>query len=464
MTEFKIIGYNNDHPSVIDDITCSVTGAMLMPRGISDERPPSAVQGMLRYNTEEHYFEYFSGETNSWSPISDLPSGTNGDVIISDGTGGINSTHKLNVNPFNGTITATGALTVVGGVGIGENLNVANTTTTTNLTVYNQLDASGVDISNNLTVYNQLDASGVDISNNLNVSNTTTTTNLTVYNQLDASGVDISNNLNVANTTTTTNLTVYNQLDASGVAISNNLNVGTTLYVDDTNKRVGIGTASPTARLHVGGKFSCHNDHIRLGNRDFRNLNNVAVSVDAVDIGATDAAAFCTQQDSNWVLVFYNSARTQDKGKIRGVNSTEVAYDTTSDRRLKENITPMPSMLEKIKQLKPVYYTWKEDGKKGDGFIAQEVHKVLPQLRDYNCWDKCKCGMTFNDAWEGKTCMCCDVENPKNTVGNDYTFGLDYGKFTPYIIKAMQEQQEIIERQEKLIQSLEARILALESK
>ncbi len=244
MTEFKIIGYNNDRPFVIDDITCSLTGAMLMPRGISDERPPSAVQGMLRYNTEEHYFEYFSGETNSWSPISDLPSGTNGDVIISDGSGGLNSTNKLNVNPSNGTITATGALTVVGGVGIGENLNVANATTTTNLTVTDQLDASGVDISNNLnvtgttttndlTVYNQLDTSGVDISNNLNVANTTTTTNLTVTDQLDASGIDISNNLNVTGATTITNLTVYNQLDASGVDISNNLNVSNTTTTND---------------------------------------------------------------------------------------------------------------------------------------------------------------------------------------------------------------------------------------
>ena len=124
------------------------------------------------------------------------------------------------------------------------------------------------------------------------------------------------------------------------------------------------------------------------------------------------------------------------------------------------------SRLEKIKQLEPVYYTWKEDGKKGDGFIAQEVHKVFPQMRDWNCWDKCKCGMTFNDAWDGKTCQCeeCDVENPKNTVGNDYIFGLDYGKFTPYLVKAMQEQQEIIERQETLIQSLVSRIENLEAK
>jgi len=126
----------------------------------------------------------------------------------------------------------------------------------------------------------------------------------------------------------------------------------------------------------------------------------------------------------------------------------------------------MPSMLEKIKQLKPVYYTWKSDGYKGDGFIAQDVHKVFPQMRDYNCWDKYNCGMTFNDTWGGKTCMCevGDVENPKDAKGDDYNFGLDYGKFTPYIIKTMQEQQEIIESQDIKINQLQHENTLLKNK
>jgi hypothetical protein len=63
-------------------------------------------------------------------------------------------------------------------------------------------------------------------------------------------------------------------------------------------------------------------------------------------------------------------------------------------------------------------------------------------MRDYDYWDKCNCDITFNDAWDGKTCICeeCDVENPKqSTNGRDYIFGLDYAKFTPYIINAIQE-------------------------
>jgi hypothetical protein len=238
-------------------------------------------------------------------------------------------------------------------------------------------------------------------------------------------------------------------------------NNGETVINAPTNSYVALSVAN-------NYQVRVHNDHIRLGDRDFGYLNNVAVSVDARDVGRSSAVGYCTQNDSNWILVFYNASRNGSKGKIRGNGSSNgVIYDTSSDRRLKENITPMPNMLEKIKQLEPVYYTWKSDGNKGDGFIAQDVHKIFPQMRDYNCWDKCKCGMTFNDAWDGKTCMCegCDVENPKqSTNGIDYIFGLDYGKFTPYIIKAMQEQQEIIESQDTKINQLHQENTLLKNK
>ena len=60
-----------------------------------------------------------------------------------------------------------------------------------------------------------------------------------------------------------------------------------------------------------------------------------------------------------------------------------------SDKRLKENIIKIPDPLEKIKQLRGVYYDWKKDVKEKGfhpirktneiGMIAQEVEKVIPQ-------------------------------------------------------------------------------------
>jgi len=60
-------------------------------------------------------------------------------------------------------------------------------------------------------------------------------------------------------------------------------------------------------------------------------------------------------------------------------NNTTVAYNTSSDYRMKENIQPMTDGLAKILELKPCTYTWKVDGSKGEGFIAHELAEVCPQ-------------------------------------------------------------------------------------
>jgi hypothetical protein len=59
-------------------------------------------------------------------------------------------------------------------------------------------------------------------------------------------------------------------------------------------------------------------------------------------------------------------------------NGAVMFYGGTSDYRLKENIKPMTSGLERVVRLKPVTYTWKENGKACEGFIAHELQEVVP--------------------------------------------------------------------------------------
>jgi len=59
-------------------------------------------------------------------------------------------------------------------------------------------------------------------------------------------------------------------------------------------------------------------------------------------------------------------------------SSSATAYNTSSDYRLKENIAPMIGALNTVSQLKPCTYTWKADGKDGQGFIAHELQAVVP--------------------------------------------------------------------------------------
>ena len=62
-----------------------------------------------------------------------------------------------------------------------------------------------------------------------------------------------------------------------------------------------------------------------------------------------------------------------------------VAYGSPSDKKLKENIKPIESALDKVTKLQGVTFDWKEsdsilDIKEDIGFIAQDVQKVVPEL------------------------------------------------------------------------------------
>jgi hypothetical protein len=64
------------------------------------------------------------------------------------------------------------------------------------------------------------------------------------------------------------------------------------------------------------------------------------------------------------------------------VNSSGVLTTTSSDVRLKENITTIENALDKVTSLRGVNFSWKEDTNSNMvlGFIAQEVEEVEPKL------------------------------------------------------------------------------------
>ena len=82
---------------------------------------------------------------------------------------------------------------------------------------------------------------------------------------------------------------------------------------------------------------------------------------------------------------------TATQGELSGtgtltVKGDVIAYGTPSDKRLKENIKPIESALDKAMKLQGVTFDWKqkEDAileiKEDIGFIAQDVQKVVPEL------------------------------------------------------------------------------------
>ena len=106
-----------------------------------------------------------------------------------------------------------------------------------------------------------------------------------------------------------------------------------------------------------------------------------------------------------------------------GSGSVKYWMEQKSDRRLKENITDTAvKALDKINRLKMVSFDFIESKKHEEiGLIAQEVETIVPRV------------------------VSRDPENPDGYLHIDYT------AFVPYLIKAIQELNQKIEKMEKTI-------------
>jgi len=63
-----------------------------------------------------------------------------------------------------------------------------------------------------------------------------------------------------------------------------------------------------------------------------------------------------------------------------------LSFTTTSDKRLKKDITALSNALETVTQIRPVFYNWLDGrstlnpGHKELGFLAQDLEEVLPSV------------------------------------------------------------------------------------
>jgi hypothetical protein len=101
-------------------------------------------------------------------------------------------------------------------------------------------------------------------------------------------------------------------------------------------------------------------------------------------------------------------------------------FYNSSDARLKRDIKDVSSGLDQLLRLRPVTYKWKKDSSEGAtqlGLIAQEVQKIFPVV-------------VRKDATSGM-------------------LSINYTELLPVVIKAVQEQQQVIRQQEARISTLE---------
>jgi hypothetical protein len=194
-------------------------------------------------------------------------------------------------------------------------------------------------------------------------------------------------------------------------------NATSTAITIDSSENVGIGTSSPSANLEVRGassngqiylggsttatygKFYSDNDGTLIASADAG--NNAASSYFGVEVDGTERMrintngniqigtttesarlhiASSTTAGTDPLVVFSDGSGT-DCGSI-DLNATAntVAYTTSSDYRLKENVDYNFDATSRLKQLKPARFNFIADANTTvDGFLAHEVQSVIPE-------------------------------------------------------------------------------------
>ena len=265
---------------------------------------------------------------------------------------------------------------------------------------------------------------------------------------------------------TAPSLVFRNELGGPSSAISNFVSVaqtftviGTNVYVNSTGNltRFDTGkqscaivldeglinfTTGPTGATASSRMAITSGGAVYIGTTS-NPLSNATPLLGIVAGAATDVINIRHNQDGNntinvWqtgntthtALAFYKG-NTQDLRGGISVSTSGVAYNTTSDYRLKTNITPIENGINRLMQLKPSKFNWIESGKETEGFIAHELQEIFP------------------DAVTG------EKDAIYSSTGKIKPQSVDYGRITPLLVKALQEQQSQIESLKSRIEILE---------
>ncbi len=224
----------------------------------------------------------------------------------------------------------------------------------------------------------------------------TTTGTQTLTNKTIAAGSNTISGLTNSNLSGTAGITNANLANStiSGIALGSNLatlTIGTGLSGTSYNGSTGVTIANTGVTSNVAGSgisVSGATGAVTITNTGVTsNVAGTGVSVSGATGAVTISIGQAVATSSN---VQFNSlgigmAASATAGRIDATNDI-VAY-SSSDRRFKENITPIESPLSKILKIGGYTYDWKEENKIEHGYegndvgvIAQEIEEVLPQL------------------------------------------------------------------------------------
>jgi hypothetical protein len=259
-------------------------------------------------------------------------------------------------------------------------------------------------------------------------SNTTGNNNFalgkeTLYkNTTGSNNVAIGNVTAFENTTGEANTYIGYQAGRYNVSSSNNIGIGyLSLHKNTGSGNLGLGS-------NTGYAIESGENNVCIGREAGYNFNSAGKIINGSNNIHIGYQAVNNGGDSSNIIVLGNSSISKIKCQVTSITGL-------SDARDKTNIIPVNYGIDFILKLKPVTFNWniRDAGKIGNediGFIAQDLIKA--------------------QAEQG-------IIVPNLTSGNEERYEATPGVLIPIIVKALQQQNEMI----KLLQD---KILKLENK
>ena len=136
------------------------------------------------------------------------------------------------------------------------------------------------------------------------------------------------------------------------------------------------------------------------------------------------------------------------------ISGAATAYNTSSDYRLKENITAISSASDTLKRLNPVTFSWKAGGARLDGFIAHELNEVVPEaVHGVKDASEAYGDLVDIDGVLVESSVSADSEVPDGLYFIEKGIrpiyqGIDQSKLIPILTAALQEAIERIQQLE----------------
>ncbi|MES2645407.1 MAG: tail fiber domain-containing protein [Bacteroidota bacterium] len=209
------------------------------------------------------------------------------------------------------------------------------------------------------------------------------------------------------------------------------------LTMNTNTGAVSIGSQNPVAgyRLSVFGNTYTNGTIYTTGDAEISGLANISGDV---HVGGTVVAPGGMNTEGWSVNGVGSYFFISGHGTQLELHDGDWDVYSTSDRNLKKNIQALPPVLKNVMALNASQYYYKSDLKSeqlSTGFIAQDVQKLFPF-----------------------------AVHTKTDLKGEKSLSLAYRQFSVIAIKAIQEQQDIINYQQSKIDAMEKRLLALENR